>query len=146
MTDDRAVSTVLGFVLSLGISALLISGLLVSTGSFVDDQRRETVRDELEVIGQQISADLAASDRLVRNGGEEVRVTRPFPDEVTGLSYRIEITTSGSLTTIELRTSQPSVTVQTSVRTQTSVAGGTTLSGGDVEIVYTDPELEVQNG
>lgn len=146
MTGDRAVSTVLSFVLTLGISSLLIVGLLVSTGGFVDDQRQGTVRDELNVIGQQIAADIASADRLVQNGGTDVTISRPFPNEVTGVSYRIRITASGSVATIKLSTSQPSVTVQASVRTQTTVDGGTTLSGGDVQIVYTGSQLEVQNG
>jgi hypothetical protein len=145
MNPDRAVSTVVGFVLTLGITSLLVIGLLVGTTGFVDDQRRDTARDEMEVLGQQIAADLAASDRLVRGGGITVEIERTLPNEVTGLSYRINVASTSDGATITLSTQNPSVTVEVSVRTMTDV-GGTTLNGGDVEIVYTGSALEVQNG
>jgi len=145
MNDERAVSTVVGFVLTLGIASLLVIGLLVGTTGFVDDQRRDTARDEMEVLGQQIAADLAASDRLVRGGGTTVEIERTLPNEVTGLSYRINVASTSDGATITLSTQNPSVTVEVSVRTMTDV-GGTTLNGGDVEIIYTGSALEVQNG
>lgn len=146
-TDERGVSTVVGFVLTLGITSLLVIGLLVGTSGFVDGQRQSTVRDEMEVLGQQIAADIAAADRLVRAGGDTVAIDRPLPAGVTGLSYQITIS-SGQPVTITLATSNPDISVEVTVRTVTNVAGGTTLNGGDIEVVYdeSNDELVVQNG
>jgi len=149
VTRDRAVSTVVGFVLILGVASLLVTGLLVATGDFVDNQRQETIRDEMEVLGQQLAADIAASDRMVRAGGTTVRTERPLPERITGVTYQINVTSSGGgLTTIQLSTQDPSVSAEVSVRTTTPVASGTTVNGGDVEIVYDAAanQLEVQNG
>lgn len=142
----RAVSPVLGYVLTLGISSMLVVGLLVGTGGFVSEQRHETMRDELEVIGQQIAADLSAADRLLRDGQptDTVRVVRPLPNEVTGVSYQIEVD-SGTPTTIRLTTKTPAITVEVDVRT-TNTVDSSTLSGGDVAVVETGGNLEVQNG
>ena len=147
MNDDRGVSTVVGFVLTLGITSLLVIGLLVGTSGFVDGQRQSTVRDEMEVLGQQLAADIAAADRLNRTGGDTVAIDRPFPDDVTGLSYQITVD-SGQPVRITLATTNPDVSVEVTVRTVTDVAGGTTLNGGDVEVVYDESadELVVQNG
>ena len=148
VTRDRAVSTVVGFVLILGVASLLVTGLLVATGDFVDNQRQETIRDEMEVLGQQLAADIAASDRMVRAGGTTVRIERPLPNRITGVTYQISVTSNGDLTTIRLSTQDPSVSAEVSVRTRTPVAGGESVNGGDVAIVYdaATNQLEVQNG
>ena len=149
VTRDRAVSTVVGFVLILGVASLLVTGLLVATGDFMDNQRQETIRDEMEVLGQQIAADIAASDRMVRAGGETARIERPLPERITGVTYQITVTPgAGGLTTIRLSTQDPSVSAEVSVRTTTPVASTTTVNGGDVAIVYdaATGQLEVQNG
>lgn len=147
VTDDRGVSTVLGFVLTLGITSLLVIGLLVGTSGFVDGQRQSTIRDEMQVLGQQVAADIAAADRLVRAGGDTVAIDRPLPSDVTGLSYQMTID-AGPPVTITLATSNPDVSVEVTVRTVTDVAGGTTLNGGDIEVVYDQgsDELVVRNG
>lgn len=150
MNDDRGVSTVVGFVLILGITSLLVIGLLVGIGGFIDNQRQATVRDEMEVLGQQVAADIAASDRLVRAGGETVRVERELPGEVTGLAYTVTVTSSPDassyVTTIELETSNPDISVDVSVRTATEVTGGS-LNGGDLSVEYDSgpDELVVEN-
>ena len=148
MSRDRGVSTVVGFVLILGVASLLVTGLLVATGDFVNNQRQETIRDEMEVLGQQIAADIAASDRMVRAGGETTRIERPLPERITGVTYQITVTSGGGVTTIQLSTQNPSVSAEVSVRTMTPVASTTTVNGGDVAIVYDAAanQLEVQNG
>lgn len=144
-TGDRGVSTVVGYVFALGISSLLVIGLLVATGGYVSDQRQSTVREELEVIGEQVAADLAASDRLVRAGGDEIRVSRKFPDEVTGVPYTIEIDpAAGDRVTIQLSTEDPAVVVEVGVRIRTAVAART-VAGGDIVVRYTGTTLEVTN-
>lgn len=145
VTDERAVSTVMGYTLTLGISSLLIIGLLVATGGFVDDHRHQTVRDELQVLGQQLASDLSAADRLVQSGGTEVSIRRQLPEETTGLSYRITVD-PGSPAVIRLSTSSPDVTVEVPVPMTTTVQGST-LDGGPIAIVYDDGtgQLEVKN-
>lgn len=144
--DDRGVSTVLGYVLTVGISSLLVIGLLVGTGGFVDGQRQETVRDELEVLGQQLAGDLAAADRMVTVSGEEVSIDRDFPSEVTGITYTLRVNPSASSTDLVLSTENPDVSVTVTIRNRTDVDDAV-LTGGDVVVVYDqgDDELEVQN-
>jgi hypothetical protein len=143
VADRRGVSTAIGYVLTLSIATLLIGGLLVGLGSFVDDQRTGTARDELRVIGQQVAADLAAADRLARIGSPtEVRVHRQLPDSVTGAGYLVEID-DGSPVRIVLRTESPEVVVEMAVHLGTPV-GDTTVRGGDLVVrLDTTPSNEL---
>lgn len=141
--DERAVSAVLAYTLTLGITSLLVIGLLVATGGFADDQRHETIHDELEVLGQQLAADLSAADRLVRNGGQTVSVSRSLPNDATGVPYTIEIV-GGTPTTLRLSTSNPDVIVEVQIRTQTPVSSSSVI-GGDVAVVESGGNLEVRN-
>lgn len=148
-TDERAVSTTLGYALSLTVATLLVGGLLVASGGFVEDQRERTVRGELQVIGQQVSADVAAADRLVETDGtnDKVVVTRNLPETVTGVRYAIAVESDEGETYLVLSTDSPDVSVQVHLATETPVTP-TDVSGGDVRVVY-DPsvdELEVQHG
>jgi len=145
--DRRGVSTAIGYVLTLSVATLLVGGLLVGLGGYVEDQREGTARDELRVIGQQVASDLSSADRLARVGSpEEVRVSRQLPDSVTGTTYRIEVAdgaTPDDPVTIELRTTDPDLTVDLAVRIETEVVDST-VGGGDL-VVRLDGsgELEV---
>lgn len=148
-TDERGVSTTLGYALSLTVSMLLVSGLLIAGGGFVEDQRERTVRSELQVIGQQVSTDVATADRLASTAGagDVVVVDRNLPEEVTGLRYTIAVETDGSERYLILSTDSPDVSVRVNLATETTVAT-TEVPGGDVRVVY-DPAtdvLEVQHG
>lgn len=148
--DDRAVSTVVGYILTLGITAILITGLLTAGGDFVSDQRHGTIRDELQVLGQQLASDLSAADRLARAGGTEVSVTRSLSPEVTGVAYRVTVEDAvdgPNVVEITLRTDSPDVSVTVGVylgtNVGTSVGGTVTHAGGDVVIVLNGDHLEV---
>lgn len=144
LRDERGVNTTVGYTLTLGISSLLIVGLLVTAGGFVDDQRQTTVRQELSVIGQQMAGDLSGADRLVRAGGEEVTVRSSLPNEVTGIRYRVEVVPTGpGVTALRLSTSDPQVVVEVEVRTVEDVVPSS-FDGGDFVVSWTGSELEVR--
>ncbi|MFC6793890.1 hypothetical protein ACFQFH_05450 [Halobaculum halobium] len=129
-------------MLTLGITALLISGLLVAAGGAVEQQREDTTREALEVVGQQLSSRLMAADRLVGAGGSEVAVRGSYPETVAGTTYSVAVR-SGSPTTIELTATGTRVSVTVAAATRTPVADAT-VSGGDVTVVYAGGQLEVR--
>lgn len=144
VTDDRAVSTTVSYVLTLGISSLLIVGLLVTAGGFVEDQRKTTIQQELSVLGQQLAADLSGADRLVRVGGEEVAVRSALPADATGIRYRIEVIPDPSgPTTLRLSTEDPGISIVVPVHTEKPV-GSAAFDGGDIVVTWTGSELEVR--
>ncbi|WP_435066298.1 DUF7266 family protein [Halobaculum sp. EA56] len=139
---DRATATTLSYVLTLGITAILISGLLAAAGTTVETQREDTTREALEVVGQQISSRVMAADRLVASGASAVTVRGTYPESVAGSTYSV-VVRSGPPPEIELTATGVDVSVTVGAATRTPVADAS-LSGGDVEIVYTGGQLEVR--
>lgn len=136
--DDRAVSSTLNYVLSLAIASILVTGLLLAGGTFVDDRRQEVIRNELHVIGQQVAADLERADRLHRAGGStgstEVAIQRQFPDRITGVNYRLEVQ-PGTPDRVALIADSQNVEVTVRVETNTDLAASS-AQGGPLDISY----------
>jgi cytoskeletal protein RodZ len=144
--DDRAVSTTVGYALTLGVAALLITGLLIAGGGFLEDQREVTTETQLEVIGEQVSADISSADRLSASDADEVNITRNLPDSVTGSQYTISVRTSPQ-THLELRSVDPEVTVRVDVAVQEASLVATDIGGGNIQVSYnrTSDELVLRN-
>ncbi|AQL41674.1 hypothetical protein BV210_02625 [Halorientalis sp. IM1011] len=135
--DDRGVSTTLNYVLGLSIALILITGLLVAGGTFVESQRDQSIRTELEVLGEQVSADVMMADRLARTttDNETVRVGRDLPPRVAGTTYDVRIE-GGSDPRVVVRTTNPDITVEVPVETTTSIESSS-ASGGSIAVNYT---------
>lgn len=152
MREDRAVSTTVGYVTSLGVMAILITGLLVAGGDFVGDQRETTVRTEMQIVGQQVAADLAAADRLADEGSATtLDLSRSYPDRMTGATYTIRVEDiapgdpNDSRQRLVVESDDPEVVVEVTFDTQTPVVvdGGGTIRGGDVRIALVSGELVI---
>ena len=141
---SRGVSTTLGYVLNLGVAAILVTTLMLSAGTLVEDQREQAIRTELEVVGERVAADLSAADRLARaSDGGSVRYVVEVPARVAGTTYDVRINQSGA-ETIVLVSDRPRVEVTVPYDTETPVTNGT-QSNGRFAVVYEDGTLEVSN-
>jgi len=145
MHKSRAVSTTLGYVLTLAISTLLITGLIAAGGSYIETEREQVITDELTVIGQQLASDVERTDRLVRaadGSSPTVQLNKTFSDQVTGTSYRISLGSSE----VVLTWFDPEITVSIQVNSQTDL-GDSTADGGPIQVWYDDAdgELEVRD-
>lgn len=149
MTDSRAVSAVLGYVLTLGIVTLLIGGLFMAAGDFVEDQHERAIRAELEVVGNRLAADVSAVDRLglAAGTGGKAQLRTDLPARAAGQPYQIEISPAGGAGVhyLNLSTTNPDVAVEVKVRTESTLASDT-VNGGSVVVVYDSGGLEVRDG
>jgi hypothetical protein len=143
-TRDRAVSTAVGYVLTLGITTVLVSGLLLAAGGAVDDRREETTRNTLEVVGQRLAANLMSADRLAAtDGARTVSVTVDLPERIAGSEYSVRV--NGSSSTLVLDADRTDATRRVSFVASTPVAS-TTVRGGRLRIVLSPAsELEVRS-
>lgn len=136
---NRGLSTVVNYVLVLGILTLLTTGLFVSMSGFVEDQREETIRSELEVVGNRLATDIAVAERLSASAGESgtVQITPKAPSRVAGAQYEIQIQQAegDDQHQIVLRSIDPEVTVMVTQRTEIPVEN-TTVDGGQLRISY----------
>ena len=143
--DDRGVSVMLDYVITLAIAGVLVSGLLIGVTNVVDSQADRVARGELEVVGQQVAADLESADRLVRasGGGSDttVTITTDHPTRVAGSTYTIEVTTDEVI--LESHEQDVEVTIPHNAE---NVDTSSSAHGGTVEIDYDESDgLEVRN-
>ena len=142
MTDrhrhtDRGQAITLNYAMGLGLGLILITGLLIAGGAFVNDQRKSAIQTELRVIGQQVSADIATADRLSQSteGNATVRVERNMPETVAGCTYNVEVVSGGDPHLI-LTTKNPDVSVRVDIVTETDIEE-TSINGGTLRINQT---------
>lgn len=140
--SDRSVSTALGYVLTLGITTILISGLLIAAGGAVEDRREATTRTSLEVAGERLASALMSADRLAgTSGSRTVSVAADLPERIAGTGYEVSVTPGSS--TLVLAADGPEVTVRVRY-TATTPVDAVTVRGGDVRIVQSGGSLEVR--
>ncbi|MFB6256036.1 MAG: hypothetical protein ABEH58_04785 [Haloplanus sp.] len=149
LADRRGSSTALGYVLSLGISALLVTGLLIAGGGLLEGQRDRSVGVELRVVGQTVADDLASASRLADCDSCELTMRIDAPPRIAGEAYLISLVEVAAPDTyrLSLTTERSEVTVDVRLRTRLPVAE-TTVTGGTLVVEY-DPaagELEVRGG
>lgn len=89
-SGDRAISTVVSHVMSVGITTLLIISLVATATGFLETQQQQAADREIEMIGNQLAEKLEYADRLAGRG-DEVRVRVSLPETVAGSTYNAEL-------------------------------------------------------
>jgi len=151
--DDRGVSITVNYVIVLAITAVLVSGLLVGAGGYVQDQRTIVVREELTVVAEQLAAGIDDADRLSRADARSrsVRVGVNLPARVAGESYRIAVTNLSTPADqparheLTLRSSGSEVSVTLTISTLVGLDEGS-VSGGWVVVRLDGGTLALSNG
>lgn len=134
--QDRGLSVTVSYAITLAIATILMSALLMSTGATLETRTDLAIRSELDVVGERFVANLAAADRLVQADAERVVVRASVPRTVAGTGYTIEVNTTGSDVTVDLRTVDPEVTVRVPVGNTTAV-DPVTINSGPFQIEMT---------
>lgn len=149
---DRGVSFPLSHVVTLGMTTLVVTGLLASAGGYITAELDRSAARELAAIGEDLAADLAAADRLAGGApGTNLTLEVSLPQRVSGGDYVVALETAGSCADPERSVScvvlrAPDVGVRRAIpfRNQTAVASGST-TGGRLAIVYRDRTLTVED-
>jgi hypothetical protein len=92
---DRGVSTVVSHVLAIGITSILVMGLLLAAGSYLEDQKEYAAREELETVGYTLANSLAQIDQLSAQGANVTTWSR-LPERISGESYDARVATGSS--------------------------------------------------
>lgn len=139
---QRSVSTTFGYVLTLAISSLLVTGLIVAGGTFVDQQREQVVQHEMEVIGEHVAGNVQQVDRMVNASDESTpvaQINQSFPTHISGTTYNIELVENGGEPKLYLNSTRPELTVTVNVTTRTDI-GDSVADGGTIVIRHDDTE------
>ncbi|WP_128905184.1 DUF7266 family protein [Halorubrum amylolyticum] len=139
--DERGVSVAVGYVLTLAIGAVLLSGVVVGIGGVVDSQTDRVVRGNLEVTGQTAVANLESADRLARAsavdhpsggaGSATVSVAVDLPTRIAGRPYRISVDDEA----VTLRTRDPEIAVEIP-HAATLTVEESSVRGGPIRVRY----------
>lgn len=143
---DRGVSTVVSYVLVLGIVTLLSSALIGTFGPFVTNQQQATAGSTLEVFGNDLAGDIESADRLVQgsSGTPTIELRTRLPSQVGESPYDITIANQGGdVYEITLQARDFDASAIVTVRTETPVVE-TTVEGGDLRIIYNN-NLVIKN-
>lgn len=148
MMDDRAVSTAISYVLVVSLALLLTTGLILGTESLIQDEREETVRQQLEVVGQQLAGTVMTVDRFNETEAvpETAAVTRPFPARVAGSQYQVGVLADDpdrGRYTLYLDAVDIDVNVTVPVRQVDTGLRSTRINGGRLRIEYVHASQEV---
>lgn len=134
--DDRGVSFTVSYALTVAIATLLVAGVVASAGFVLQEQREEVVREELRVIGNDVSSVVMATDRLAMAGNSSnATVRRSLPARAINQPYTMRLAATSDGAVLTLRTDSPAVTVRVPLRNRTAIANES-VTGGPVRVVY----------
>jgi len=140
----RAVSITLNYVLVLVLSSILVTGLIIAGGTFVEQQRETVTQGELNVIGTHIAGNIEQVDRYVEagNGTETAYVNQTFQPDVSGTPYRVRLIAPDADTEpaqLRLNVQGTDIQVDINVSVRTDVIDSR-ADGGTIAVVYDDDE------
>jgi len=143
---SRGIATPFGYVLTLAITTILVTGLLVAGGNFVEDQRDRVIESELEVVGEQVANHISSADRLNQSGEGDttVRIEQEFPNDVTGQTYAITLVAEED-PYLQLNATGTGVSTQVDL-SNTTALGQSRATGGTVVVEYNETDDEVVIG
>jgi hypothetical protein len=128
--DDRAVSIAVTHVLTIGITTILITGLLVGASGLLESEKQGATRDELRTIGNRMVSEMSSA---YYSAGDEtndrVVVRVSHPEYVAGNNYNVELRDSGCIA--------PAVSSSKCLVLQTP-------TGNNEVVIPIDPQIELQ--
>ncbi|WP_226007854.1 DUF7266 family protein [Natrinema salinisoli] len=140
---DRAVSITVTHVLTIGITTILIAGLLTSAGTMLETETERSTEASLETIGEQMANEIGNVDRIAATSGDDVTITADHPRTVANSRYTVELgedceapLLDGSTDCLILSASNTNVVVHVPIKTEENIDYGSSARGGTIEIVY----------
>lgn len=140
--DDRGISFSVNYVTTVGITAILIIGLIAGVGTVLDNQQDRAITHQADVIGDQAAAGVMATDRLGSVGDRtNATVTRDLPSEVVGTPYRVLLVNYGDQSFVLVEALRGEYQSRTPIDVDGNVQETIVEGGAEMEIVHlTDPE------
>jgi hypothetical protein len=90
--DDRAVSIAVTHILTIGITTILITGLLVGGSGLLESEKDRATRTELRTIGNRMAEEISSAYYSAPDSDGARSVVRvSHPDYVAGENYKVRI-------------------------------------------------------
>jgi len=147
LTDQRGVSVALTHVLTMGITAVLITGLIIAASGVIDTQRERAVQGELTTIGERLAAELTALDRVANSTNSTMTIETAHPKMVVNSRYQVRLISdssvcqTGSCITLNAQGAEASVVI--SIDENINVINST-VSGGEIQLIHDGTEVQIK--
>jgi hypothetical protein len=161
-TDTRGAASQVVQVLTAGITALLISGLVLGAGTYLEGQQERATQEELNVVGERMASELSKVSAAADPGKNEITLNVNHVDDIAGEQYLVELTTEDDPDNVCERRPGPVADAPESClrlwvpTTDVEVVVGlgidkgkvkrSTIVGGSVEIVYDGSRVTIKGG
>lgn len=151
MRDDRALSSALGYMLTIVIAVALTTGLVLGAEAMIQQERETAVRSQLEIIGEKTAATVMTVDRFNDTSTEPMNatVTREFPTRAAGSQYRVELVENSDTGRFEVTVESADfdITVRVPLRNESALRLDQPVNGGTISITYdpTQDHIRVDN-
>lgn len=153
--DRRGASISITHVLTLGITAVLVAGLLLAAGTFLDTQRERAVEQNIRVVGERLADEFVQVDRLLAGGGREAGMRTVHLDRLGDQRYTVQLVHEGTAgcpdtrpvtdACLVLETTAPETTYVVELMNESRVTPST-ASGGNVRFVTDGGSISVESG
>jgi hypothetical protein len=146
--DNRGVSITVSHVLTIGITTVLVAGLVIAAAGALTDQRERAAQSQLETIGQRFAFQVEQVDTLAATGDDPfASLTTDHTDRIVNSRYEVTLTNDTSvcsgdnclLLVVQGSDTTAVVGVDLSVAVEESSA-----VGGEIRIVY-DGRLKLED-
>lgn len=128
--DDRAVSIAVTHVLTIGITTILITGLLVGGSGLLRDEKQRATQTELRTIGNRMASEISSTYYSAEDAGSGTMAVRvSHPEYVAGDNYNVELREDCNA---------PAVSSMDCIALATP-------GGGEEVVVPIDPTIELKN-
>ena len=145
--DDRAVSIAVTHVLTIGITTVLISGLIIGAGSMLETQQERSTEATLETIGERLAGEISDLDRMADEDETESAVIRTDHQRfASGSQYTVGLHNSSceeyplindaDQQCIELTSHGDDVSIAIPLSTETPLDDGVSVTGGQIKLVW----------
>lgn len=137
-SEDRGLSTVAGYTLTLAITGILITGIITGVAGFVESESEVTAANQLEIAGSTLGSELGTIHGIATNpadSNQQINATVDLPDRTTAGAYTITVTDSQ----IQLETVDGDVTVTEPLpdaNDKMTITSDGRIDGGSVDVNY----------
>ena len=143
--DDSAVSVLVGYIVNIGIAALVVSlTLLLLQGVFADAQG-SAVESEMRAVGQSFAGELERVDVLSNQTDGNVTVFAELPESEN--PYSITVIYDGPDKGTRINVESGGASADVAIANETAIAGAaegvTVPRGNEPEIKYDSTEDEI---
>ncbi|MFC7232249.1 hypothetical protein ACFQMM_14235 [Saliphagus sp. GCM10025308] len=150
-SNDRGVSIAITHVLTLGITTVLVAGLLISAGTLLESQTDRSAQQSLETIGERLSGEISAVDRIAAGNGT-ANLTVDHPSMVASNRYTVTLLENETCAeeplltnaTNCMRLSAQSADVDVYVPVTAPVEHESSVSGGTIRIVHDGAQVRLE--